>query len=145
MNIPGNRTNVNAEAPTEDETTRNQQDEETRFQQELIMRESLMYEQLEGAAVAAARATAAAASFKRGIPGGIFAASSSYEGAPHIPSRMTSASRTSYTATPPTITQPSTPASSRVWFSYCNRNAVRITEVETKGESFHGGNSFPVQ
>jgi hypothetical protein len=70
MNIPGKKTN--AEPPTEDETTRSQiynrvthqQEEEIRIQRELIIWESLMYEQLERAAAAAAKATATAASFK---------------------------------------------------------------------------------
>jgi cytochrome c1 len=117
MNSPGKK--ANAETPTEDERTRSQvynlvdleQEEEIRVHEELRIRESLMYEQLEWAGAAAAKATAAAASYKRGLPGGIYAAPFPYQGAPHLPPWMTGASRTAYTATSPTSAQPSATAS----------------------------------
>jgi cytochrome c1 len=114
---PGKKTN--ADTPTEDETTRSQvynrvdyqQEEEIKVQQELRIRESLMYEQLERASAAAAKATTAATSIKRGLPGGIHAAPFPYQGAPHLPPWMTGASRTAAcTATSPTSAQPSADA-----------------------------------
>jgi hypothetical protein len=85
-----------------------QQEEAIRIQRELRIRESLMYEQLERAAAAAAKATATANSFKIGLSRGSHVAYFPYQGAPHLPPWMTGgpSSPAAYIAMPPTSALP---------------------------------------
>jgi hypothetical protein len=160
MNISGSKTH--AETFTEDETSRSeaykqfytnrvthQHEEAVRVQQELIIRESLMYEQLERAAAAAAQATATATSFKRGLPGGIHAAPFPYHGAPHLPPWMTGASPAAYTVMPPTSALPVSASFHPGSIARLQDIAVGAQVESPKGGKvkrwINGQNSFPVE